>query len=233
VLLPQFTASGHRAWTFGLRHLTLAISAIRGTTAPVASFVVRAWARRRTIALVLAGVLAAAWGTGFFLFVGNKAVAVTAFPALEAHPTGEHNLVAYRLGTTVRASSYVRDPFAPHHPAYLIDGRAHPTLQEKWVSAPEDKHPWVELLWSGSRQVGRVVIRHAGSVEASALTAREYTLTCLQAQGAPPPLVARNNRAPVAEHALACSGARGVRVDFVPNRPGEMVRVFEIEVWGR
>ena len=225
--------ASNRLGALCLRHLTPAIPLFRKTTAPVLSFVDRAWARRQTIVLVLAGVLGLAWGTGFVLFLCSKAVAVAAFPALEAHRTGEHNLVAYRLGSTVRASSYHRDPYSTHHPGYLVDGRADPTLVEKWASENDDTHPWVELLWSGERQVRRVVIRHAGSVEASDLTVHEYSLTCLQAEGAPPPLAVTDNQAPLATHMLACSGARGVRVSFVPNRPRDMVRIFEIEVWGQ
>ena len=233
MLFPRLATSYHHSWAICLRHLTLAISAMLSTTAPVVSVVDLVWARRRTIAFALAGVLLIAWSTGFFLFVRRQAVAVVAFPTLETHPAGEHNLVAYRLGTTVRVSSYFRDPFSQHNPAYLVDGRATPTLVEKWASDPGDRHPWVELLWSGKRQVSHLVIRHAGTVESADFTSQEYSLWCLQARPVPPPVVVTDNHAPVAVHALACSGARGVRVRFVPNRPGELVRVFEIEVWGR
>jgi len=233
VLLPRFATWYSPSWAIRLRRLTLVISAVAQRTAPVVSVVGRVWARRRTVAFALAGVLVIAWSTGFFLFVRRQAVAVVAFPTLEAHPAGEHNLVAYRLGTTVRVSSFFRDPFSQHNPGYLVDGRTNPTLVEKWASDPGDRHPWVELLWSGKRQVRSVVIRHAGTVESADFTSQEYSLWCLQARPVPPPVVVTDNHAPVAVHALACSGARGVRVRFVPNRPGQIVRIFEIEVWGR
>jgi hypothetical protein len=191
------------------------------------------WRLRRRLALILACLLTITWGVGLVLFLrtGRAAVTVT-LPALQAHPNEEHNLVAFALGPVLRASSYHRDRVAQHHPAFLVDGRGGPSLVEKWVSDPKDASPWIELGWPGEREIRRVRIEHAGLVESSDLTSRKYTVTCL-ASPALPAVVVEGNTANVAEHLLHCPKARGVRIDFTPNRAGELVRVFEVEVWGR
>ncbi len=178
--------------------------------------------------------LTVAWGVGFVLFLlaGAARPVTVSLPSLAPHPTGEHNLVAYEYGPVLRASSYHRAASTQHHPAFLVDGRAQPTSLEKWATDPADAAPWVELLWSGERQVQRVRIQHAGMVEAAELTSRQYRIACL-AEHPPAPLVVTDNRAAIAEHAVACAGARGVRIDIGPGTGDSLVRVFEIEVWGQ
>jgi len=206
---------------------------LRGMFVGVVVFCLALWRLRRRLGLGLAGVLTLTWGVGLLLFLHTGRVAVTvALPVLRSHPSEEHNLVARAYGPVLRASSYYRDRIAQHHPAFLVDGRGGPSLVEKWASDPKDSSPWIELGWPGEREVRRVRIEHAGLVESSEFTSRKYSLTCL-ATHAPPASVITDNAAPVAEHSLHCPGARGVRIDFVPNTPGEPVRIFEVEVWGR
>jgi hypothetical protein len=177
--------------------------------------------------------LALAWCVGLVLFIlaGAHRPLTVSLPSLEPHPVGEHNLVAFRYGTVLRASSYHRTSGAQHHPAFLVDGRESPTMVEKWASDPTDPAPWVELLWSGERHVRRVRIQHAGAVEAAELTSRQYRIGCL-ASRPPEPLLVTDNQAKVAEHTLDCAGARGLRIDFAPGAGDQLVRVFEVEVWG-
>jgi hypothetical protein len=210
--VPDRTGGGSRAW--------------RG-------FLVALWPRPARWCLLGLVVLVLVWGVGLGLFVsadGRRALTVT-LPSLEPHPAGEHNLVAYRYGTVLRASSYYRASGSQHHPAFLVDGRIQPTMLEKWASDSGDTAPWVELLWSGERRVRRVRIQHAGAVEAAELTSPRYRITCLATRPAAFLLVT-DNQAQVAEHGLDCADARGLHIDFSPGTGDRMVRVFEIEVWG-
>lgn len=144
----------------------------------------------------------------------------------------EQNLAAWDLGPTVRASSYFRDWAAQHHPAFLVDGRARPEPIEKWASGPRDRHPWVEIEWREPHDLARVVLTHAGRFEPAAYTVRRYGVTCLRPGGGPS-IAVRDNVQPVATHELDCPGARGVRLDFQPNDERDVVRLYEIEAWGR
>ncbi len=148
-------------------------------------------------------------------------------------PTSERNLASFRFGPTVRASSYYRDVYAQHHPAFALDERAFPSLLEKWSSGLRDERPWLEVLWHQPHALRRVVIRHAGSVEANELTIRRYRLRCISQGSERIELEVRDNRAVVAEHALPCAQATGVRIDWQPNRRDGLVRVYELEAWGR
>ena len=210
------------------------IGAVRGIRGSVFRCSRAVWGWRRSLCLCAMGVLTLAWGLGLVLFlrVGAHTPVTVSLPSLEPHPRAEHNLVAYRYGTVLRSSSYFRDRVAQHHPAFLVDGCAHPGLVEKWASDPTDTHPWVELLWTGEREIHRVRIQHAGTVESAELTSQQYMMTCLSTH-APPAFVVDGNTAAVAEHDLHCPGARGLRIDFTPNAPGALVRVFEVEVWGQ
>jgi hypothetical protein len=118
-----------------------------------------------------------------------------------------------------------------HHPLFLIDGRTAPTLLEKWVSAGKDRAPWVEITWREPHNLDRVVIRHAGEYEGAVLTLQNYDLTCMGG-AAPASVKITDNHAPVAVHALPCAGARGVRLD-AHVKDHEIVRLYEIEAWGR
>jgi len=77
-----------------------------------------------------------------------------------------------------------------------------------------------------------VVIRHAGEYEGKELTLSRYTLTCLRDGGNGPTLEVEDNHAGLALHALPCPGARGVRLDAHP-KGKDIVRIYELEAWGR
>lgn len=183
----------------------------------------------RTWALAL---LAGAWLFGLWSFVAADGHFEASLPRQRAEPTDEHNLALWALGPTVRASSYFADWLSQHHPLFLVDGLASPDLVEKWASGERDAKPWVEILWRKPHDLERVVIRHAGWLEPPAFTARRYTIRCLDAFGHGPSLDIDGNEEAVATHALRCAEARGIRIDF--QRDGRnLVRVFEVEAWGR
>jgi hypothetical protein len=215
-------------------HGKLTLETIRGTREGLVRFAHAVWRRRRQLCLRAVGVWMLVWGLGLLLFLcaGAHTPVTVSLPSLEPHPAAEHNLVARQYGTVLRSSSYFRDRIAQHHPAFLVDGREHPSMLEKWASDPTDTSPWVELLWSGEREIHRVRIQHAGDVESAEYTSQRYSMTCLSAH-APPPFVVSNNTASVAEHEFHCPGSHGLRIDFTPNAPGALVRVFEVEVWGQ
>lgn len=180
----------------------------------------------------LAAALALLWLFGLIGFLRADGVVRLSMPRRESPGPGELNLASYRYGPTVRASSYYRDPTAHHHPMYLVDERRSPALVEKWATAPYDREPWVEIEWRESRQLERVVVHHAGTREGAELTIRSYVVRCLGSDAAPSVEVSDNQLA-VAVHPLRCDGARGVRLELTPNERGDLVRVFEIEAWGR
>jgi hypothetical protein len=178
------------------------------------------------------GLVACAWLFGLVTFVAADGYFEATLPRRRASPAEIHNLSLWDLGPTVRASSYHGDWAANHHPLFLVDGRERPELVEKWASAERDHHPWVEITWRESHDLERVVLRHAGSLESAAYTARRYTLRCLTEAGAGPSLVVNSNEAAVASHDLACRRARGIRIEF--DRDGaDIIRLFEVETWGR
>ena len=175
--------------------------------------------------------LVAFWSAGLVRFllagVGRDGVTI-ALPVTTPHPAAEHNLASFRHGPTLRVSSYDNIALSPHHPSFLVDERARPKSVEKWASAPGDPHPWVESTWGAPRALERVVVHHAGAYENAALTLPRYRVVCL----APTPrhTEVSNNDAPMAIHHLPCSDARGVRLEAAG---GGVVRLYEIEAWGR
>ena len=185
-------------------------------------------------ALVL---LAGTWLLGLARFVRAEPTFVVTLPVTLPVQTGpadeEQNLASWRRGPTVRASSYHRDPFSHHHPAFVVDGRVAPAVVEKWMSAPGDQHPWIEVIWREPHDVSRVVLQHAGQYEADAYTLDRYRLTCLPAPGTGAVVSINGNQARLAIHPVACRGARGIRLDAQPRVPGDPVRIYEIEAWGR
>jgi hypothetical protein len=184
-------------------------------------------------ALVGAAILLGAlWGFGFTRFLLADGVVHQTLPRREAPPSGEHNLAAYRFGPRVRASSYHRDSASNHHPSFVVDERARPTLTEKWVSAFNDPEPWLEVHFREAHAVGRVRMRLAGLVEDGALNMRSYRLLCLGGE-ASAEVVVTDNRASEVEHALSCRDATGVRAEFTLGKRDDRARVFELEVWGR
>jgi hypothetical protein len=192
----------------------------------------------RALVLLVVG-LAAAWLFGLLRFVRAAPIFAVTLPRQAADPPEEHNLGALRFGPTVRASSFHRDPYVLHHPAFLVDERVGPSLLEKWVSASDDPHPWVEISWREPRDLARVVLRHAGAYETAAYTLARYTLTCLRGDDAGGvvrseiALAVNDNHAAVAIHPLLCPRSRGVRLDTAPGAPGAPVRLYEIEAWGQ
>ena len=178
------------------------------------------------------GLLAAGWLFGLLTFVRADGHFQASLPRRRGPPAGTHNLALWDQGPTVRASSYFGDWQSPHHPLFLVDGREHPELIEKWASAERDHHPWIEILWREPHDLERVVLRHAGSVEAASMTARTYHIECLLDAGRGPKVDVYSNDAAVAEHPLPCDRARGVRIRF-DRDGGDIVRLFEVEAWGR
>jgi hypothetical protein len=178
------------------------------------------------------GLLAGAWLIGLWSFIAADGHCEATLPQRRADPPYQHNLALWDLGPTVRASSYFADWSSQHHPLFLVDGRTSPGLAEKWASGERDAKPWVEILWRKPHALERVVIRHAGWLEQAALTARRYTIRCLGAFGRGPSLDIEGNQEAVATHALRCAEALGIRIEFQRNGI-DLVRVFEVEAWGR
>jgi hypothetical protein len=182
--------------------------------------------------LVLA-VVCGLWLFGLGSFVAADGHIEVVLPRRRNPPADLHNLSLWDLGPTVRASSYFGDWQSQHHPAFLVDGQWPSDVVQKWASAERDRHPWIELLWREPHDLERVVIRHAGVVESEGLTANHYTLRCLTARGQGPVLEVLSNKDAVATHVLACAQARGVRIEFEPKDAKDIIRIFEVETWGR
>jgi hypothetical protein len=173
------------------------------------------------------------WLAGLVLFIAKDGSIEVILPRTRVPPTIEHNLAAWDLGPTLRASSYFNEAYTQHHPMFLVDGRGAPSRHEKWASAQSDRHPWVEIHWREPRTLSKVVIDHAGAVESASDSASHYRIICLQANGTGPSLVENDNRAARAVHALACEQSRGIRLEVEPNSADAIVRVYEVEAWGR
>lgn len=192
-----------------------------------------AWKRAGKPWTALGGLVLVAWLIGAALFLAADGSVSLTLPRRAKPPEAEHNLALLRWGPTLRASSYYMDSFSQHHPIFLVDARADPHRIEKWASGYHDPTPWVEILWREPRALSRVVIRHAGWRERSALTVRRYSLSCLVDGTDGPSLSISDNTESVVSHPLSCTGARGLRVEWRPNERGDQVRVYEIEAWGR
>jgi hypothetical protein len=194
--------------------------------------------RARIVTAVIIA-LAAAWLFGLTRFLQAAGRISITLPRQAPSPAEEHNLASWRWGPTVQVSSYHQDPFAHHHPAFLVDERIGPSLLEKWGSDPRDPHPWAEITWRQPRTLSRIVLRHAGEYEADSETLTHYTLTCLRDSGAAGPLArdtevrVSDNKSRIAIHPLPCKDARGVRIDVNLNAPNTMARLYEIEAWGQ
>ena len=119
------------------------------------------------------------WLCGLVSFVAADGHIEIVLPRRRTPPAGLHNLALWDLGPTIRASSYYGDWQSQHHPAFLVDGQWPSDNVQKWASADRDRHPWVEILWRENHNLERVVIRHAGVVEAAGLTAdKEILVYC-------------------------------------------------------
>lgn len=184
----------------------------------------------RRAAPLAAAVLGAGLLFGLVRFLRADGVTTLRFVRIQAPPADEHNLADWRLGPTVRASGYHRDPLAHFHPVFLVDARTSPSVNEKWVSPP-GPGSWIEITWREPRNLERVVLRHAGELEPG-LSLASYTVQCLREGGPGPSIEVAVNRANLAVHALACPGARGIRFQpLLEHR--EVARIYEIEAWGR
>ncbi len=190
----------------------------------------------RALKLVLRGVAAlvfAFWLWGALRFLRADGIVDQTLPRRQRPPAGEHNLASYRYGPRLRASSYFRDSEAQHHPMWLVDEQLKPSLIAKWASSERDRKPWLSIAWREPRQLERVRIQHAGAFEQAEFTARSYRLRCLLRDGIGGELIVRGNRDALTEHRLVCAGALGIRIDFLRKARAEIVRVFEVEAWGR
>jgi hypothetical protein len=176
--------------------------------------------------------LSGLWLYGLVSFVAADGHIEIILPRRRSPPAEFHNFSLWDQGPTLRASSFYSDWSSHHHPAFLIDGRASPSLVEKWASAKQDPHPWIEVTWRESHDLARVVLRHAGTVEPSDFTVHRYTIHCLSADGQGPSLDVPSNKDAVAIHELSCPRARGIHITFKPNSSGEIVRLYELETWG-
>jgi len=188
---------------------------------------------RRTLRY-LALLLLLAWLLGAVLYLRADGSLAWTVPRLAQPPAGEHNLALYRWGPTLRASSYLREPTSHHHPGYLVDGHATPSLLEKWTSHWTDRAPWTEILFREPHHISRVAITHAGAHESSKRNVKSYRIVCLTEEQPPPALSVRDNVQDVVSHPFSCHRARGVRIEW--SRRGvkdKIVRVYEVEVWGR
>lgn len=159
------------------------------------------------------------------VYVALVAAALLVVVRRTPHPT-----TPLSNGVRARASSY--HAFGNHHPMFAIDGESSRHRLQKWVSAPGDTEPWIEVLFERPRDFSRVRIVHAGHAEKDEFTAQSYRLQCTnQGVGVDETAVGSNDR-PIAEHNLDCRGVDTLRVEFdvEPGTPNDVARVYEIEV---
>lgn len=185
----------------------------------------------KRVVLGLTMLVGAGWSYGAAAFLAADGSLTWTLPCRDPLPAQAENLASFRFGPTLRASSFHRDEVGHHHPVFLIDGKANPTEVEKWCSSRLDPDPWIEISWPQARSISTVKIWHAGFLEPPALTTRRYRLSCLSAQAEAPVVSITSNDSAIATHALPCKEARGIRIDWTPNLPGEPIRVYEIEAW--
>ena len=180
----------------------------------------------RVLGRVLGIGFAVAFVTSEVIFIFAKPVCETLYP-LKGMPTGggTTNLAFFEYGPTVRVSSI--NFFDRHHSGYLIDGVTH-SPDQKWMSDPKDRHPWLEIRFRGAHSLAAVRLTHAGVM----LTARAYTITCLRNKelSAIKVVIEGTNEArPL--HPIPCPQATGIRIDF-PLRGADAIRLYEVEALG-
>jgi hypothetical protein len=92
----------------------------------------------------------------------------------------------------------------------------------------------LEIRWFGARQLARVKIWHGGFLEKPDYTAARYRLHCLREHGDGAALDVRDNRQAIATHELACTRAIGLRIAWAVRPEADaLIRVYEVEAWGR
>jgi len=157
----------------------------------------------------------------------------TVLPQRSEPRTGLRNLALFDEGLVVRVSSNER--FGRHHPAYALDGHPAAMSNQKWLSALGDKAPWLEVRFRAPRSIEHVGLRFTSPHEPHARVPQVYTFTCLKKHGRHKAVTIRNNTEASPTHALPCTQANGVRIDFPPHgRPAsDQVRVVEFQVWGQ
>ncbi len=143
------------------------------------------------------------------------------------------DLAHFKEGPIVRASSVFA--FARHHPGYVVDGQERPTLLEKWVSAPGDLAPFIEVQLDRARQIDEVALELAGAHEDQDFTMRRYRLECFAGAQLIARLQIDANAQPRPGHALRCPSSDRVRVTFAaePDTPRDVARVYELLVLGQ
>ena len=169
---------------------------------------------------------------GLTRFVRTSATFEVALPRTEPNSArgAKTNLVALSTGPVLRASSFDRDVYHLAHPAYLVDGRAHPTRDEKWTPRFDDEAPWIELGFREPHEVSRVLLRHGSDIDKKLRPNKVYRIRCLGDDA--PTLHVTRNKASRSRHKLHCPRATGVRIEFTKTR-GKQPVVYEIEVFGR
>lgn len=183
--------------------------------------------------MLLAGfVTASCFFLGLYRFVWRAEGVNVTVAASRPHPLAFHNLASWQYGPSLRVSSYYKDPLSNHHPIFLVDGHVAPSLQEKWASDEHDLAPWVEIIWHEPRSLERVAIRHAGDIESKQLSLRSYQLECLTRNSHAARLSVSEASPAVAIHDFKCSDATGVRLTAISAK-GAIVRLYELEAWGR
>ena len=177
----------------------------------------------RVLLLALAAVLTA----GLVKFALAKPPIEVRFPRAARESAARRNLAHFTEGPTVRASSVLWA--ARHHPGYLVDGWQHPVLLAKWVSAPGDAAPWAEVQFDRAREVDEVALELASAHERLPPEPR-YRIECFAGATLVASLPVEANSAARPRHALRCPATDRVRVTFAP---ADMVRLYELEAWGK
>ena len=118
------------------------------------------------------------------------------------------------------------------HRAYrgLVTHAFRASQLEKWVSAPGDAHPFVEVQLREPHQLDELSLELAGAHEEPALTEASYLIECFAGEQPVWRLPVAGNLAPRPRHALPCPASDRVRVTFAPR---DLARVYELELWGR
>ncbi len=177
-----------------------------------------------------AAVFGLVFGAALVAFIAARPSVEARFPRRLQHPADLHNLASFEYGPVVVASSY--DTANHHHPAFLVDRRPHPTRLEKWVSDPADRRPWIEIMWGEPHDLVELVVVQGAAYESILRLTRRALVSCLR-QGSTFEARTIDDLAPVTRVALPCQAASGVRLDFSVRGGTDLVRLYEVEAWGR
>lgn len=167
------------------------------------------------------------------LFVTRHAEVVTPAFANEAAAGELVDLASPAAGATLRVSSY--DLFRSHHPLYAVDGEEHPLEVEKWATLTDDRQPFLEVHFAGPAQLERVALDLAGVREPVEYSMSDFTVTCLRDGEPVGERAVHDNHEVRVELELDCQATDTVRVDFTvfDEGPLQVVRLYELEAWGR